>query len=324
MNNPWCQAVVAATGASVAIKQSVIQTLWSGYGEIIRVKLHDTAPTTCIVKHIKPPDDNKHPRGWNSDHGHQRKLRSYEVEIAWYLNWSQRCGDQCKVPHCYDAGYFNGEQVIVLEDIDASGFPLRKSQLTVEQTFPCLSWLAHFHAKFLNEAPADLWPTGTYWHLATRPEELAAMQKGVIKDLATELDNRLNQCQFQTLVHGDAKLANFCFSENGSKVAAVDFQYVGGGCGMKDVAYFLGSCLNENQCEKDESQLLNYYFDVLKTVIEHNNKDIDFMALEQEWRSLYSIAWTDFYRFLLGWMPSHKKINRYTEKMAKQAIELLN
>ena len=150
------------------------------------------------------------------------------------------------------------------------------------------------------------------------------MQKGVIKDLATELDNRLNQCQFQTLVHGDAKLANFCFSENGSKVAAVDFQYVGGGCGMKDVAYFLGSCLNENQCEKDESQLLNYYFDVLKTVIEHNNKDIDFMALEQEWRSLYSIAWTDFYRFLLGWMPSHKKINRYTEKMAKQAIELLN
>jgi Ser/Thr protein kinase RdoA (MazF antagonist) len=59
---------------------------------------------------------------------------------------------------------------------------------------------------------------------------------------AAVIDQVLNNCSYQTIVHGDAKLANFCFSKEGA-VSAVDFQYVGGGCGMKDVAYFLGSCL---------------------------------------------------------------------------------
>ena len=49
-------------------------------------------------------------------------------------------------------------------------------------------------------------------------------------------------------MHGDAKLANFLFTSDHSQVAGVDFQYVGGGCGMKDVAYLL-SCLDEDACD---------------------------------------------------------------------------
>jgi thiamine kinase-like enzyme len=65
-----------------------------------------------------------------------------------------------------------------------------------------------------------------------------------LKEAAPVIDEKLNTCAYKTFVHGDAKLANFCFAPDG-QVAGVDFQYVGGGCGMKDVAYFIGSCLNE-------------------------------------------------------------------------------
>ena len=59
-------------------------------------------------------------------------------------------------------------------------------------------------------------------------------------------------------------MANFCFSESRDKVAAVDFQYVGGGCGMKDLTYFVGSCLDESACEQREGDILNRYFQSLR------------------------------------------------------------
>ena len=216
------------------------------------------------------------------------------------------------------------EQFIILEDLDAVGFPIRKSTLTLNEVKVCLKWLANFHATFMMKDPKGLWESGTYWHLATRPDELKIMNDSILKQAATDFDNLLNDCKFQTFVHGDAKVANFCFSEDMKHVAAVDFQYVGGGCGMKDVAYLLGSCLTENECELYEEELLNYYLFVFKNNLEKHNNHIVFSDLEKEWRELYPIAWADFTRFLMGWMPTHPKINGYSEKMVNKAIKRVN
>jgi aminoglycoside phosphotransferase (APT) family kinase protein len=134
------------------------------------------------------------------------------------------------------------------------------------------------------------------------------------------IDARLNQANYQTLVHGDAKLANFCFSADGDRVAAVDFQYVGGGCGMKDVAYFVGSCLDERACEARESELLDYYFSALREALGRSEKRCDVEALIAEWRGLYPVAWTDFHRFIKGWSPGHWKINSYSERLAREVV----
>lgn len=168
--------------------------------------------------------------------------------------------------------------------------------------------------------PEGLWPVGTYWHLETRPDELEAMDDGDLKAAAADIDRKLNECRLKTIVHGDAKLANFCFSTRGQDVAAVDFQYVGGGCGMKDVVYFLGSCMDERECEKRVPALLDHYFTELKRSVK---KDVDSDALEKEWREMFAFAWTDFHRFLLGWMPGHWKINRYSKQLTKEVLHKL-
>ncbi len=298
----------------------VIQTLWSGYGEIVRVALTGADIQSAVLKYIVLPEEMIHPRGWDTNHSHERKVKSYDVEMHWYKNWSNRCNILCRVAQCYAATSDAQEHIIVLEDLDAAGFSLRKSSLNKKEVKLCLKWLANFHAVFIDEKPEGLWETGTYWHLKTRSDELAAMKDGDLKNSAHAIDQILNECRYQTLVHGDAKVANFCFSADGKNVAAVDFQYVGGGCGMKDVTYFLGSCISENQCKQWESELLDYYFKELKIALDTLNKEINWQDLKTEWLALYPIAWTDFYRFLSGWMPTHHKINKYTQQLATKTF----
>lgn len=304
-------------------KVELVQTLWSGYGKLSRWYLSEGSIRTVIAKEISFPSNSDHPRAWNTNTSHLRKVRSYQVEVEWYNRWAERCTADCHVPECFYSLSNENQHLLILEDLDASGFSLRKSILNIGGVKLGLKWLANFHAVFMNELPGNLWKEGTYWHLSTRPDELAAMKDVRLKKMAAQLDKKLSNCQFQTLVHGDAKVANFCFSEDMKQLAAVDFQYVGGGCGMKDVIYFLSSCIDEEECEKHEAEFLDYYFDQLKLALAENNKMIDFDALEEEWRAMYIIAWADFIRFLLGWMPSHHKINNYSLKMIDRAIGLL-
>ncbi|MEZ5009214.1 MAG: oxidoreductase family protein [Chitinophagales bacterium] len=298
-----------------------IQSLWSGYGQIVRLK--NANGETLIAKHINPPSATNHPRGWNTNASHQRKLQSYLVELHWYTNYAQFCDNSCRIPQLISSESIDQEHLIILEDLNSSGFPKRKSSLQISEIKVVLNWLANFHATFLDHDGSGLWPIGTYWHLATRREEWEAMEAGQLKKAATKIDHALNNCQFKTLVHGDAKLANFCFANDGNKVAAVDFQYIGKGCGMKDVVYFLGSCLTDNECEKLAPELLDFYFQKLEDSLTNCNFLIDFTTLEKEWRQMYPIAWADFHRFLLGWMPTHQKLTSYSKQQVKLALAIL-
>ena len=312
--------VVSALEAADIHACETIQSLWGGYGEIVRVGLDRGLTPSAVVKWVNPPSQRRHPRGWTSDLSHERKLKSYAVECAWYRYWAPGCGDAARVAHCYLAKPLDDGWLFVFEDLDAAGYPARPHGLNSAQEDACLRWLAEFHARFLGSQPQRLWSTGTYWHLETRPEELAVIADTELGEAAGALDQQLRACRFRTLVHGDAKLANFCFSTDGDAVAAVDFQYVGGGCGMQDVAYFFSSYLDEQECERRAEHLLDRYFSLLRSALERRGSGVDSDGVESEWRSLYPVAWADFHRFLAGWAPEHWKRHRYTQQMTDLAL----
>ncbi|MBL4674241.1 MAG: DUF1679 domain-containing protein [Arenicella sp.] len=321
--------VLSATAAHTIDNSTVVQSLWSGYGQIVRLELSGGTHPSVILKHIKLPDAGNHPRGWNTGLSHQRKIRSYQVEAHWYQHYAAQCANDCVVPVCLAVNAGTSETVLVLSDLDAAGFDMRKNRVEIQDIHACLDWLASFHATFLNSNAEGLWSCGTYWHLDTRPGELAALNDIALRQAAPLIDQKLRQCRYQTLVHGDAKLANFCFRPESSspsslpRVAAVDFQYIGRGCGMNDLAYFIGSCLNEDECGAMESQLLDYYFSVLIDRVAQKKVSVNTAELESEWRELYPVAWADFHRFIKGWSPGHWKINSYSEKLTKSVIKKL-
>jgi hypothetical protein len=302
-----------------------VQELWSGYGQIVRLMFKRGPVGSAILKVISPPSEQHHPRGWSTNLSHERKCRSYDIEMDWYKHYAAQQSSGSPFPKLLaQSSDASTLKWILMEDMDAMGFPLRLNILDKISFYACIKWLAHFHGQYMGHNGHSLWEQGTYWHLETRPDELKAMAPSVLKDMAEPIDTALSNATHLTIVHGDAKCANFCFSKDHHRVAAVDFQYVGRGCGMKDLAYFMGSCYGEAECAKMEYDVLDVYFKTLKQTLTNRGLTSTALPCEQEWRQLYPLAWADFYRFLEGWCPDHHKINAYGHHKVQQSLEFLS
>ena len=116
MNDYFKSIILQHTGASALYEKAVIQKLWSGYGKIIRIGLENAASKNVIVKHVQLPSQANHPRGWNTDIGHQRKVKSYQVETYWYKRYSKY--SNARLPKCLAIETHEEEVLMVLEDLD--------------------------------------------------------------------------------------------------------------------------------------------------------------------------------------------------------------
>ena len=95
--------ILEITGAEKLTYIGTVQSLWSGYGSIERIGLEDANYSSVIVKHVQP-ESGSHPRGWNTDLSHQRKLKSYEVETNWYKNpITNNIINFARIPKCLGA-----------------------------------------------------------------------------------------------------------------------------------------------------------------------------------------------------------------------------
>lgn len=322
LQTSWRKKIESAVNASI-IQTELIQSVWSDYGKLLRIHFDKPDQPAFVVKAIKPPDEQNHPRGWQSTFAHQRKLKSYQVEAYWYELYASETREYVAVPKPFLVHQDADGCLLVLEDLDAQ-YPQRlTSPFNKQACLAALEWLAQFHAFHLGHSGEGLWDTGCYWHLDTRPDEWSAMNECLLKTQATAIDRELSDCELSTLVHGDAKAANFCVSEDGQSVAAVDFQYIGRGCGIRDVAYFLGSCLNDDGLYEQSDMLLDHYFTVFRSAVESSYESSRLQSLEQRWRDLYPFAWADFQRFMLGWAPEHVKLNDYSNEQTDIALQFI-
>lgn len=297
----------------------IVQSLWSGYGAIVRFMHNETL---LIAKLVNTQAMPQHPKGWSGQTSHERKLSSFINEQTFYQAHASSLKHIAKTPLWLATKNTDEAMVMVLQDVDAVGYDQRYYQLNDTRFTQCLHWLARFHAYFLVYArDPTLWPRGNYWHLDTRQDEFAMMAEGELKQQAQALDKVLVNAQYQTLIHGDAKVANFCFSD--ARCLALDFQYVGAGVGVVDVMYFLGSCLTESELEMTADAAFDSYFTELKDALPVEYVTQHWEYLEKEWRALIPIAWADFSRFLEGWSPSHHKLHGYSARQTQRGLDLL-
>ena len=206
--------ILQLTQASAIADVELIQPLWNHYGTLSRVTLRGGAHASVIVKHIKIPKRCAHPRGFTSAISRQRKIKSYQVEAHWYERYNHELPDDTSTPACLGALVEGEELFLLLEDLVELGFDQVLSEVSWREITLVLQWLARFHARFMSMAPEGLWSCGAYWHLDTRPEELNQIDGTRVHRFASLIDARLKRSTFQTLIHGDAKLANFCLEFN--------------------------------------------------------------------------------------------------------------
>ncbi|MBH0058966.1 kinase [Pseudoalteromonas sp. SWXJZ94C] len=288
-----------------------LTSLWSGCGSIVQCQLDNEL---CVIKAIKIPSYINHPKIKQSEFALKRKQHSYNVEYNFYRLYSQHLPIDAQSIDCINAINKDDEYALVFKDFTKYGF----MQAGIGHIKAILKWLAYFHAFNLYKPADGLWQQGNYWHLSTRPDEFNKLKdnldkKSDIKNAAFKIDEQLQSCDYKTWIHGDAKLANFAASECG-EIRGYDFQYIGTGCGIVDVMYFMTSCFNDEQLHEYADEYLAYYFDNLKTAITTYHPQAPVNKIADDWRALWSAAWADFYRFLAGWSPEHQKINSYMLK----------
>ena len=276
--------------------------LWGGMGHVFRVRWKKPDPASMIVKlvDIRQADPK--------DRGDRRKIDSYTVEANFYRYYSadlQKLHNVALPTFLYEEQEELRTVTLCLTELN----PLRTSTNHRD----VLDWLARFHAATWHlDATAgttcpSVQPRGTYWHLDTRPDEWADMRQhgwvGRLRRAARPIDTFLHSettTELRSWVHGDAKEANVLETpppNEGSApcIAMCDFQYVGPGCPLQDVCYFLcSSGVAEN------TALVDYYYGQLNNY-HCSGKQSSEVIDRNEFDFVLEVCYCDYMRFMCGW-----------------------
>jgi hypothetical protein len=292
----------AAVVERSSLRFTSLARLWSGMGYLYRVDLVDSSSAASpyfprVVKQIRLPSSL-------SSLGDRRKADSYQVEANFFEHVVPQLRNEynVQVPETYHVERSKKTISIVMSYVPAAG----GGSLHTKNTRLVLSWLAQFHAATLGRAAQlvqdyGLQPRATYWYLATRPDEYAALGsrglEGRLKRAAKAIDERLQADAAQCLVHGDVKEANLLFHADATDgLTLCDFQYCGQGTPAQDLAYFF--CSSLDGLEDQEEHLAFYLAALTRHVPDQAVASVPTLAALRD-----SLEWAycDWYRFMAGW-----------------------
>ncbi|MEP3225101.1 MAG: phosphotransferase [Parasphingorhabdus sp.] len=201
----------------------------------------------------------------------------YDMEIGWYRDVAGRSGVGC--PKCYHAAIGEDETqfVLMLEDMapaeqgdQLAGATLVQVETTLREAaglhsfrpdggFETFTWLHHAadNVAFTQQTLTNGYPVFK--------ERFAKLLSPEILDIGQQLVDRFesyigHEPQEQTITHGDMRLDNILFHEDGQLAALVDWQTCSFGNPANDVAYMIGTSFADPAIRcAEEKRLVQYY-----------------------------------------------------------------
>ena len=275
------------------IIENRVCSLWSGYGGVysIKINLRNQREINLICKVVNPPNNV-------TGEDHERKLKSYRVEIEFYQSFGNRMlENEINLPKCLTNLIENDGKIILLMHDLHDRYPLSLSSLNRNESYCAIDWIAKFHAFNWEQSnlweSSDIWLEGCYWRLDTRLQEYNNIGKKWkrIKAIAYPIANLLrdgidsiNPRRFRTIIHGDYKVANILFQSIDTEsfnCASYDYQYTGIGFGTRDLVMLIVSSIdlpsqnghsNHNHWKDIERSLLEFYYHQLLLHLANNIK----------------------------------------------------
>jgi hypothetical protein len=272
-------AGVAAGARIVAAHSTVVGT--GQMGRNLRFELDwDTQtaelPTSVVGKF--PSDDPK-------SRATGRAQGAYEKEVRFYTELADSVG--IRTPRCLFAAVEpeSGDFVMLLEDLRPAVQGDQLAGCSVDQAALALREVSCLHAprwgdpgleqfSFLTPASAETAQILQAIYKALWPgfrERYADSLSTDAMDLAQRLGDRLagwvlSSTAPRCLVHGDYRLDNMLFGSEagGYPLAVVDWQTLGLGAALADVAYFMGASLLPEDRRTNEETLVREYHDRLR------------------------------------------------------------
>ncbi|MCB1666770.1 MAG: phosphotransferase [Porticoccaceae bacterium] len=237
---------------------------------------HDGQPLSVVVKCPHPGDQNRQIA---------KELWLYRREVAWYQVFAEQSRVRC--PKCYfvSINAAGDEFALILEDCAPAKQGDQLSGATTNIVAKALREMALLHTPFFLN-PSALNNECLQYDFKHRKEKVAQFDwawplfkeryRGRFDQDFFEMGDRFcasfekfvyMESSQNTLIHNDVRLDNMLVGGADGRIIILDWQTVGIGSPMCDVAYLIGTSFSDSAIRKrEEKSLFNQYVDTLKTL----------------------------------------------------------